>query len=175
MNSFIRQLWALCLLRAGPQDMPVQPQLATQLVIALILLQVGASLMLGADDALFARTLLSVFLLLAPAWWLLGLKRTPERLPQTLTALAGTSLLISLIMLPLSLLVFGMPPPTAETPPSGAQMFAALITFGLLVWKLSIDTHIWRNALEIPRALAMALALLLFLGEIALNQLFPGA
>lgn len=175
MNSFIRQLWALCLLRAGPQDMPVQPQLATQLVIALILLQVGASLMLGADDALFARTLLSVFLLLAPAWWLLGLKRTPERLPQTLTALAGTSLLISLIMLPLSLLVFGMPPPTAETPPSGAQMFAALVTFGLLAWKLSIDTHIWRNALEIPRALAMALALLLFLGEIALNQLFPGA
>lgn len=175
MNSFIRRLWALCLLRAGPQDMPVQPQLATQLVIALILLQVGASLMLGADDALFARMLLSVFLLLAPAWWLLGLKRTPERLPQTLTALAGTSLLISLIMLPLSLLVFGMPPPTAETPPSSAQMFAALVTFGLLAWKLSIDTHIWRNALEIPRALAMALALLLFLGEIALNQLFPGA
>ena len=175
MNSFIRQLWALCLLRTGPQDMPVTPQLATQLVIALVLLQVGASLMLGADDALAARMLLSVFLLVVPAWWLLGLKRTPERLPQTLTALAGTSLLISMIMLPLSALVIGLPPPTAETPPTGVQMFAALVTFALLAWKLSIDTHIWRNALEVPRALAMALALALFLGEIALNQLFPGA
>ena len=83
MNSFIRQLWALCLLRAGPQDMPAQPQLATQLIVALVLLQVGASLMLGADDALAARMLLSVFLLVAPVWWLLGLKLTPERLPQT--------------------------------------------------------------------------------------------
>jgi hypothetical protein len=175
VNSFIRQLWALCLLRAGPQDMPAQPQLATQLIVALVLLQVGASLMLGADDALAARMLLSVFLLVAPVWWLLGLKRTPERLPQTLTALAGTSLLISLIMLPLSMLVLGMPPPTAETPPTGAQMFAALVTFGLLAWKLSIDTHIWRNALDIHRGLAMVLALVLFVGEIALNQLFPGA
>jgi hypothetical protein len=86
------------------------------------------------------------------------------RLPQTLTALAGTGLIFGAVFIPLVLLAT----------PGSSQPLLALWWLSTIAWSLVVDAHIYRRALSITMSLGILIAvLLLALHLIVLKTLFP--
>lgn len=172
MAALLRRLFALCLFRQGPQDLPYSPWLSRGLVAALLLLQflVARHGGFGVADAL-ARVALSLFLVVGVTRGLLAARDRVARSEQTIAAFAGTGLLFGLAMLPVA---WNLQPPVQDVPPGPAQFGLAVAGLTLFVWKLRVDAHIWRQALDL-RLGALALAIALMLLELLLVTLLnPG-
>jgi hypothetical protein len=152
--QLVRLFVAICLLRAGPQDLPVS---RTLLRLALGLYLLFAWLLAipaygqgrAALVALLDTALLIVFVQL-----LLYLLSRSARIPQTLTAMAGSGSLLGLLALPLVL--WGQPA-QAEEQVSGLLLYAWLL---LLVWNLLVTGHILRHALSTSLGIGTGVALL---------------
>jgi hypothetical protein len=173
MQALLRLLVDICLLRRGPQDIPCSPELARGLVLGFAALKIGTALMLDIPEP-FLRTLLSLALLLALPWVLLAIRGHRPRYLQTLTAFAGTGLLFSLLFLPFFLLAASTPPMQAGATPEPAQLALGWLSLALLGWKLVINGHILRHALDWPNIPALLLALALFLIEFGVfRTVFP--
>ena len=171
----LRLLWDLCLFRRGPQDVPYSPALARGLVLALagagfLHLQIGGNAGSG-----LAQVVFSVALSVALPWLLLRAFGRSERYVQTLIALVGTGVLATLVYLPLAWLAVEYPLADATTPPTRLQFALAFGSLVLAAWKLTINGHIWRQALEWPLGAGIAVALGVFVIEFGLLQLvLPG-
>jgi hypothetical protein len=172
MQRLPRQILDICLLRAGPQDMPYSMPLTRLLVIALAAVELAYALILEIPDPL-PRVGLSMVMLLAAPWVLLGLRARRERYLQTLAALAGAGLLFTLAFLPLALLAADVPEPVPEVAPQARYVLLGWLALLMIGWKLMINAHIYRHAMDWPRFPAMLLVVALFLIEFGLfNALF---
>lgn len=168
MSRLITIWFDICLLRAGPQDLPVSRELlwlsaGAYTLVSFLLSYSGYP----AGEALLVA-LLDLGLLIGFAVVLLYLRGRPERLNQTLTALAGSGALLGLISLPLvHVLLTGQV--SGEVPP-----FVAILWFLLYGWSLLVVSHITRHALSIsfPFALGIAIVYTLVAMEV-IGILFP--
>jgi hypothetical protein len=171
MNALLSRLIAICRLRLGPQDMPYAPATAKALVVTVLMLEVVLSQLLDVPDGLLLpRTVLSAVMLVGAPWLLLHLRARSGRLVQTLIALAGTSLLFTLALVPLLLLTAA----SSVDPAAPAPLVSAAVLL-LVVWKLMVNGHILRFALDWPPLAAALLALGLFLVELGLDQWLQGS
>lgn len=151
MSEFFSRLVGILLLKNGPQDMPagvVAPFLATGFYMAATALSL--SIGEGPDNPVGVLTL-AVALPLALVRIVLGLGGHPSRWGQTLTALFGTSGMLSLLSLPLAI--------AGSTEPSPVATVASLVLF---FWSFTVDGHIWRHALDTSFAVGLAVAVVLF-------------
>lgn len=175
MNSLLRLLWRICLLRAGPQDLPYSPALTRGLVV----LGVGADLifvsLVDASPHDAARMVLSLALLLGLPWLLLASRGLLPRYAQTLAAFAGTGMIFTLVFLPLALFAVDLPRPDSGVAPTREQLLVGWLSLGLFGWKLALNGHLWKHALDWPRAGGLLLALGLFLLEIGVMRALFGA
>lgn len=115
---------------------------------------VATSVSIGRGEAPahpFAVLALAVILPTALSRIVLGLRDRLARWPQTLSALFGTSGLLSLLALPIAI-------PSGTEPPA-LVVVASLVLF---FWSFAVDAHIWRNALDTSYAAGMAVAVLVF-------------
>lgn len=168
MSALLTQLLAVCRLQKGPQDLPYAPRVASLLVLAVLVLEALLAPVLNVPHAqVLPRALLSALMLLGPPWLLLNLRVRGGRLVQTLIAMAGTGLLFTLAVAPLLYWIAGIP---AGTPPPPQALWLTLMVLVLLMWKLMIDAHIWRQALDWPQAGGILLALGLFFVEMGLDR-----
>ncbi len=170
MKSLLSQLIDLCLLRRGPQDLPFSPILARNLIIAGVALDLLYASLLDFPQAL-PRIALSLAMLLAAPWLLLSVRQRRERYLQTLTALAGSSLIVAAVSLPLALYSADLPPLLPGATPTPGQLAFGWLSLILVSWKLVINSHIYRHALDWPRFSAMLLAFGLFVFELGLDQM----
>ncbi len=175
MKTLLAQLVDICLLRAGPQDLPFSPTLARNLIVASVVLDLFYAALLDMPQPLL-RIGLSLALLLGAPWLLLSLRERQARYVQTLTALAGSGLLFTAAFLPLALFAADMPPLKPDVAPAPGQLLFSWLTLFLVSWKLVINGHIYRHALDWPRLPGLLLAFGLFLLELGLDQtLIPRA
>jgi hypothetical protein len=176
VSALFSRLLLICLWRAGPQDLPYSSRLLVQLLALLAVLQLIAMQTTGAQIDMFARLALYLAFLLLPIAGLLRITGHPERFVQTAIAFAGTSVLVLLPMLGLLALMPSALQVQAEGfQPSGVQMLSVLLYFALAAWKVAIDAHVWRHALQCSPLAAAALAIALFMAEITANRhLFAG-
>jgi hypothetical protein len=146
----MRQLFALLVLRANPQDLPSSPVLLGVALAAHTLagvLTLAASFDLApAVQAAFIDTALSAAL----AWLLLKIWNRLARFTQTVTALAASNALLSLAAAWLPLAALG-------------DTVSALLWGGFFLWYLVVSGHILRHALDVPLMTGMALSFLCFL------------
>lgn len=151
MADFLSRLVGVLLLRDGPQDMPAGTAALT-LSIALYIAATAVSISLGegAENPM-AVLALAVALPLILARIVLGIGKRPERWNQTVTALLGTSALLSLVSLPLAT--------STGSEPSAVVVIASLVLF---FWSFAVDGHIWRHALDVSFAAGLAVAVVLF-------------
>ncbi len=145
----------MCLLRAGPQDLP-----ATQSVLTLSLLAYTAtSIVLSVTTQSFGSAVLyglaDTLTLAVLTYTLLIVRRLPQRLTQTLSALAGTGVVIGLFALPL-VLIQNVPP-----------LLLLLIT----VWSLTVIGHILRHALNVSLPMGILASMGYLLASLALASL----
>jgi hypothetical protein len=174
MRGLIRRVAAVCLLRAGPQDLPYSLPLTRALVLTLAVVELGYASSLQIEAAL-PRVALSIAALLVAPWLLLGLRGRLPRYLQTLAALAATGVVFTLAFWPLAHVLQGMPPPAeGETPAAGAVLLGWLAVL-LLGWKLMINAHIYSQALDWPRLPAMLIVIALFLLEFGLFHTLFGS
>jgi cytochrome bd-type quinol oxidase subunit 2 len=173
MYRLLRQLWEICLLRAGPQDLPYSPALARGLVALLI----GVNLLYsatGPDTLLLPRILVAVGVLLGVTWIALTTRDRTPRYAQAVTALCGCTILFLLALMPLTWLLFALQPDPASAealPQDPRRVALALLAVLLLGWKVMVNGHIFRHALDWPYGAGILLALGIFMLQQGLDQL----
>jgi hypothetical protein len=148
----------ICLLRAGPQDLPASSFLV--LVTALLSLLTGTLVIVGTFgslDTALAAQLLDILLLLGLLKLGLQLTDKSARYLQTAAALFGSGALINLVTMPLQLLESGDPRVSTASELSG------LFYLVLIIWALVVVGHIVRHALGIRMAAGIMIALGYFL------------
>ncbi|HET6546081.1 MAG TPA: hypothetical protein VFG55_04960 [Rhodanobacteraceae bacterium] len=166
--EFLRLVRDLCQLRRGPQDLAYSPLLLLVLVVASVLLDMALGGVLEVKGSVLPRSLLSTALILALCWTALAARGLGNRFVQAGSALVACAMAFSLLMLPIAALT-GTPPATPEqlTP---LQVLLAWLALAIIVWKLSVDAHILRHALDAPFALGFLLALAWALADWALGR-----
>ncbi|SRR6056297_1092229 len=152
MTALIQRLLGIVVLRYGPQDIPAGTSvlLAT---VAIYMVSAAVSLNMGSPSGSPTMILLlATGLPMALTWILLSTKGKTSRWEQTLSALYGTSALLSLLSLPLNI-------------PTGAEPLPLVVLLSLVIflWSFAVDAHIWRHALDISFAAGLAVAMIMFL------------
>jgi hypothetical protein len=151
VSKLIFTFLQLLRLRAGPQDLPA----AWVTTIAIIAVYLGEGMytgqQLGDADATIKSLSISVLQFSAVAV-MLYVRKCPERLAQTLSALAGTGAILGALAFPLLI----------QADPDQNQPILAMVWFGVFIWSLVVDGHIYRSALSItlPQGLLVAVLLL---------------
>lgn len=160
--------WEICLLRKGPQDVPSSWAL---LKLALAAYAVSSLLFLLAFTEPFKallQALLDAALLVALTYGLLSVMNYKVRFVQTLTTLAGTGALLSLIAWPLALWM------AREAAADGGGGLAFLLFVALLVWTIAVMAHVLHHALSTSRWMGLLYTLgYLFVSVIMADLFFP--
>jgi hypothetical protein len=147
----------ICRLSKGPQDIPASKNLLTLCLVTYGLLSVQlAELSQPIDKAVLAGGL-EVVLIMIFSLALLQIRGKSSRWVQTVTALAGTGIIISIIAIPLYLFI-GVGADNAATS-EGFQGLGLLFLAILACWNITIMGHILRHSLDINMFSAIVLAI----------------
>jgi len=163
--ALIQYFYGLCMMRRKPQDLPPSLPLLLILVFASLLLglPLAADYFGSLQTALFAGVVETVVALGLYALPLL-LTGNQARYLQTVTALFGIGLMITLLMVVLNLLA---------SLAGDAQGFVPLELL-LLGWAHAAFGHVWRHALDTNIFVGVGLALSFTVAGIAVvGSLFP--
>lgn len=164
MTDLLSRLIGITLLRLGPQDLPAGTTPLT-LAVLLYLLATGLTMSLGQPPSNAPAVLILALLLpLVLVRIVLTVRGVPERWSQTLTALFGTSAILTAISLPLAS-VAGQ-----EEPP----VIAVLMSLAVFIWSFAVDAHIWRHALNVTFATGLVVAVVLFAITLFVIQTLAG-
>jgi len=168
--ALVKPFVDICLLKRNPQDLPTSGLLLgitlaayglSGVLVSATMLPTGTALLAGlADTALLSFLTAS----------LLYLQRLQARVPQTLTALAGTGAILGVVALPLTNWA-------QSARQSGTDaMLPELIILLLLGWSLTVAAHILRHALSTSFPVGLILAIVFFWVSINIMYwLFPVA
>jgi len=138
-------------LRSGPQDLPARASLALMLTGAYLAQGMWADRIMDGPDAA-PHSVIAVAVQFTVITVLLRLRHLAPRVPQTISALAGTGFLFGLV----SILLLGQLTPGQPAPG------VAMAYFGLFFWSLAVDAHIYRHALSVNMSFGVMLAVLIF-------------
>jgi len=155
----IRTLLDILRLRSGPQDLPAAPGLTVVLAIAWLGQGMVTDFAMDGPDTP-PRSLFAILFQFVAVVVILRARGLAARIPQTLSALAGTGFLFGLAGLAL---LTGFDP---ENPQPGI----ALGYFGLFLWSLLVDGHIYRHAMSTKMALGVLVAVLIFAANLMLSR-----
>lgn len=168
MLQLIRVLWDICRIKAGPQDLPKGYNLLIAAALSGVIVDSFSSSILITKFSLSDIAQIVIVynvLLLAAVYLLLKLIGYAERAVQTLTAIAGSGLLISLVLLPGLIMM--------NTAPEEAKSFAIFILVDN-IWRIAVNAHIFRHALSVSLLMAMILSVsYLLLGVLVADVLLP--
>jgi hypothetical protein len=169
MRALLEPFVRICLLRQGPQDLPASGiLLGITLGAHTLMSMLLANISLSAMSAVLSGLLDSI-LLVGLTGTLLYVQKRNARIVQTLTALAGTGTIITLLALPLSGWLHG----ADQTGGGGLALLLLLILTG---WSLAIAAHVLRHALSAPYFLGLVLAVAFYWISISVfRALFPVA
>ena len=152
MLRLSRIFWGICRLKANPQDLPKGQYLLFAVVFASIIVDSFSSsiLIVRLSHIEIVQTVTFYnFILLTSAYLLLKLLGYAERGVQTITAMAGSGLFISLVLLPALLIL--------DTTEDSVKPFTLLILIDN-VWRIIVNAHIFRHALSIGLLMAMIIS-----------------
>lgn len=155
--------------RLGPQDLPHAPRLLGVSVLALVVAHsVLAQALVGETPAPSPlRVVLAPVFVLGLLYALLSIRQSANRFAQTGLAWIGTELIFLVLAVPFLVAMGKLPTKPDEVTPQQLVLMWPLLA--VAIWKLAVQTHVARNALELrlPAAIFIALAT-----DIAVSVLF---
>ena len=168
----LKMLWItflnLCCLRLGPGDLPASSVLLSLTLILYAITSSALSLEQLTVTAAILSSLVEISLLVALTASLLYFTHYSARIIQTLTALAGTSILLGI----LSILPFlWLHHAKINHDDIGIPL---LLLIGLMIWSWVVHAHILRHALAVSFFTGFIITIVTFYCIISvLEQLFP--
>lgn len=157
MFALLEAFFQIAMRRRGPEDLPDSSFLLYASLAAYMLAQVPVALEFYGRSMSSLLAILADTGLLALVFWLpLQFTRRTGRYRRTMTALAGTGALLSLVQAPL--VFFSGMASTAGQPPVGATLGLLL----LLIWSIVVQAHIAARALSSTFWVGLAVALVYF-------------
>jgi hypothetical protein len=155
----IRTLFDILRFRSGPQDLPAGAALSVLLAAAWLVQGLLTDQALDGENSA-PRSLLAIGVQFGAIMLLLRLRNLSTRIPQTISALAGTGFILGLLAF---LLLTGIDP-------ARPQPGLALAYFGLFLWSLAIDGHIYRHAMSIKMSMGVLVAVLIFAANFMITR-----
>jgi len=155
----IRTLFEILRFRSGPQDLPAGAALSVLLTAAWLVQGLLTDQALDGPNSA-PRSLLAIGVQYGAIVLLLRLRNFSARIPQTISALAGTGFILGLLAF---LLLSGIDP-------ARPQPGLALAYFGLFLWSLAIDGHIYRHAMSTKMSMGVLVAVLIFAANFAITR-----
>jgi hypothetical protein len=152
MQASISVFWDIVLLRRGPRDLPASASLLAAVAVLYLAAGVVAARLAFGPSLALVRGLLDIGLPVVVFWAVLAFRRCSHRLLQTLTALLGSGLILSIPDIVLLLALRGH----AANEPIVSLLH--LVGDALLVWNVIVIGYIVRAALEVPLLVAVAVA-----------------
>lgn len=178
MSELVRLFVQLALFKKGPQDVPYSLFLLIALFVAAFSLELITYLIPGlkkeeVEFLVYLRYLVvSNIIFVVVIYLLFKLHGHSKRFIQSLTAMLGIDLLISIIFLPINLIIVF----AGDNEISLLVALMALLYMLLFFWYLFVYLHIFRHGLSVSPIIAGMLSLGIFLLGISLNNLLlPGA
>ena len=157
MGSLFSILVDICMLRKGPQDVPASTLLAILAVAVSVLMGVWVEALLGEQEHLLTRPLLSTGSSLLFVFVLLAVRGAKPRFRQTWTAFAGAGALLTLVFVPVLWSLSN-----AAQAQQSLNPIAYLAFLFLTFWSFAIDAHIFRHALSVSFTVGFLFATLGF-------------
>lgn len=152
MYQLIVLFFEICIMRKGPQDVPASPWLVRLMFIPYLLVNLLILLL----DSDWSHALLQIsaetVLMVGFCYPLLYFSGKTARFPQTLTALLGSDVVISLCAIPAVA--------SLNTQISQVAYIAMIVLMG---WHWLVNGNIFRHALDRPLMFGLALAFLYIL------------
>ena len=169
MLAYVQTLLNVALRKKGPEDLPDSRFLLGLTFVVYLLLQVPLGwIAYGPSDVMVSTIVVSVFLVISGLWVLLVLTGHRSRYRQSLTAMLGTSALLSALSIPFSLWR-----DITMNYESGVALPSTII-FAILVWSLVIDGHIISRAISKSFGIGLMIAVaFFFLHTAVLFELMP--
>jgi hypothetical protein len=169
MLLILRSFLEIVLLIRPPQDLPSDRRLLYTVILSYFL--VGLLMLWPELGALVSGLVVVADIMVTMAFIqvVLHLKKHPQRMIQTLTAVMGAGTLISIMMLPL---VYGIY--SSRQDGGEASSIVALGIYVLFAWSITINAHIFRYAFDLSNlffGILYALGLYVF-SEIVMAILF---
>jgi len=162
MSGILLNLAHLLRLRGGPQHFPASWGLMFFLLSAYLVQNLITGQQLE-DEHAAAKSLLAICLQVAVLTGLLIWRKHPERFAQTMSALATVGIFFNIV-------TWGL---LSMSDPASNQPVLALVWFGVFIWSLFVDAHIYRNALSVPFAIGMLVTVLILAASyVAIEMLF---
>lgn len=154
IKTLLSSFFEICLLRRNPQDMPASRFLLLASLSALMILGLALSLVsLPLKDAVIS-TALNLAVLIIITQLVLILYKKHARYTQTLTAMAGTGIVISVFAIPVIVMLEYSRQNEINPAP------VAVLWLLLMSWEVVVMAHILRHALSCHIVLALMLAVL---------------
>ena len=154
MKLFIRFI-DICLFRAGPADLPSSHWLMKVVLVSYFITGVMVSKIESPWNASLLSSLTDMLLMVLVSWLLLKLRGLLKRYQQTVTAMAGSGTILSLLSLPVLYVLHQV-----DTPNSHMSSIVLLFVMILLFWSLMVTAHIFRQALEIKPGTAAVITII---------------
>lgn len=164
MFELIKLLFAICLWKKSPEDVPYSINLWRLLIvgdilISFLVLNVRGNWLSALMQAIFGVILISLF-----AWLSLWLAQKKARFYQTSSALLGTDALISFCALP-AIATFTL---------GQGGLLVLLFMMGIIIWQWLVIGHIMHAALTQSLSFSLSIAFLYLLSAYSLTALlFP--
>ena len=160
MTGMLFNMADLLRLRGGPQNLPASWPLMIFLLTAYLVQNLITGQQLEDPDAA-AKSLLAVSLQVVVLTGLLVWRRHPQRFAQTLSALAAVGIFFNMTTWALLSL----------SDPATNQPVLAMVWFGVFIWSLFVDAHIYRNSLSVPFAVGMLVTVLVLAASYVLIEM----
>ena len=142
--------------RRGPESLPSSPFLLWSLLATYLAMVFVVDWLAGPEPRWFA---IDVLVLGFHVWFVWALLRTFDRLPrfrQTLTALLGAGVLLTVLEAPLAVSLAHQAPPTAQ---NQTLTLPTLLSLIVVVWAIDITAFVFSRALERPYVLCAAVVI----------------
>lgn len=153
----------IAIFKKGPQDVPASAFVLRLLLPIYVVINYLILFLNGAQSTAILQILTDFAMIVLFCWPLLYFAGKTARLPQTLTAMVGTDVVISFFALP-----------AIATLNSHANDLAYFSMLALVLWHWLVSGHIMKNALDRSLFFGLGLALLyIMLSSQIMAALFP--
>ncbi len=147
----------ICKFKRRPQDIPQSTNLMSLSVFVYLLIATLLLVLTETPGHSFLSALVEIFILLLFTVGLLALSGKTGRWIQTITAMSGTGVVLSLIAFPVYLLMSMLGTASADANP--IYTVAVMVLAALALWNIAVMAHILKEALEVGMFTGVMLAI----------------